>query len=82
MLYTVDASLVSFKAWSGAEHTLHTLTIDQIGDIEDILSDVWSDSIPTATDINDFLWFERDTIAEWLGFTDWEELEEYNDSQA
>lgn len=28
-----------------------------------------------ATDVNDFFWFENDTIADWLGFSDWEELE-------
>ena len=29
----------------------------------------WSD-----TAINDFLWFETDTIAEWLGYEDWDDL--------
>ena len=34
----------------------------------------WSD-----TAINDLLWFERDNIAEWLGFSDWDELENGKD---
>ena len=29
---------------------------------------------PTETDINDFFWFERDTIADLLGYSDWEAL--------
>jgi len=30
----------------------------------------WSDG-----DINNFLWFERDTIAQHLGYSDWDEYE-------
>ena len=30
---------------------------------------------PTDTDINDFLWFERDQIAEYLGYEDWDDYE-------
>lgn len=29
---------------------------------------------PTETDINDFFWFETDTIADLLGYSDWEAL--------
>ena len=25
-------------------------------------------------ELNDFFWFERDTIAEWLGYEDYDEL--------
>ena len=34
------------------------------------------DSLGTDTAINDFLWFERDFIAEHLGYKDWEAYEE------
>lgn len=33
------------------------------------------ESDTTDEDINDFLWFERDAIAEHLGYKDWEEYE-------
>lgn len=33
------------------------------------------DNPPTDTQINDFLWFERDFIAQHLGFSDWEHLD-------
>ena len=32
--------------------------------------------LPTDTQINDLLWFERDAIAEHLGYKDWEAYEE------
>ena len=34
------------------------------------MQDVYCDSIPTETDINDFLWFETDFIIEYLGLTE------------
>ena len=44
-----------------------------------MLEDVYCDELPTDTEINDFFWFERDTIAEWLGYEDWEDLENNRD---
>jgi hypothetical protein len=37
--------------------------------IEEIFGGECSD-----TELNDFFWFERDTIAEWLGYEDYDEL--------
>jgi len=41
--------------------------------VEDFIGQCFTD--PTDTDINDFLWFERDQIAEYLGYKDWDEFE-------
>ena len=55
---------------------MNELTPDEIDTIEGYIEELsecgemWND-----TEINDFLWFERDTIAEYLGFEDWEDLE-------
>lgn len=78
MKYVVEESLDNFEAWSGGNDTLETLR--EKGDvdiveclIEELASmseEGWSD-----TNINDFLWFERDTIAQHLGYSDWEEYE-------
>lgn len=38
-----------------------------------MLEDVFLDSM-SLTDLNDFFWFERDTIAEWLGVQAYEDL--------
>jgi hypothetical protein len=76
MEYKVETSLEDFQAWSGGKDTLETLI--EKGDceqLESIMEDMWGEKIPTETDINDFLWFERDTIAEWLGYRDWDAYE-------
>lgn len=76
-----EISLENFEAWSGAVDTMNTLrnleaeTGDNIFDnLESMIEDVMGDDM-SETGLNDFLWFENDTIAEWLGFNDWEELE-------
>ena len=43
--------------------------------VEAILNDIFVDGAPTDTEINDTLWFSRDEIAEWCGFSSWEALE-------
>jgi hypothetical protein len=45
-------------------------------ELEAMLEDTY-DGWLTDCQLNDFFWFDRDTIAEWLGFQDWKELEEY-----
>jgi hypothetical protein len=46
---------------------------EQLDQIEGILEDIYPDGI-TNTQLNDLFWFEPDTLAEWLGFEDWEDL--------
>lgn len=77
MKYYVEDSLDNFEAWSGGKDTLDTLR--EKGDVDSVeclieelqmCDEPWSD-----TNINDFLWFERDTIAQHLGYSDWDEYE-------
>ena len=78
MRYYVEDSLDNFEAWSGGKDTLETLI--EKGDVDSVeclieelasmSEEGWSD-----TNINDFLWFERDSIAQHLGYSDWEEYE-------
>ena len=76
MTYTVETSLADFPAWSGAVHTLDVLIEKDLCDtVENILNDIYADEAPTDTEINDTLWFSRDEIAEWCGFSSWEALE-------
>ena len=76
MTYTVETSLADFPAWSGAVHTLDVLIEKDLCDtVEAVLNDIYVDDTPTDTDINDTLWFSRDEIAEWCGFSSWEALE-------
>lgn len=70
-----EMSFESFEAWSGAVDTLNTLKDKDLCDrLEAILEDLYPDGM-TDTELNDLLWFEEDAIAEWLGFRDWEDLE-------
>ena len=76
MTYTVETSLENFPAWSGGKDTLDVLIEKDLCDtVEAILNDIYVDGAPTDTEINDTLWFSRDEIAEWCGFSSWEALE-------
>lgn len=75
MKIIMDTSLENFEAWSGAVDTLNTLREKDLCDrLESMLDDLYPDGM-TDTELNDLLWFEEDAIAEWLGFRDWEDLE-------
>ena len=78
MEYKAETSLENFEAWSGGKDTLEVL-IDK-GDcdaVEELINESFADSaeLPTETTINDFLWFERDFIAQHLGYDDWDSYE-------
>ena len=78
-VYT-EQSLKDFEFWSGARDRAKYLTDDQFDTIEAILEDAYPDGM-TDTEINDFFWFEEDTIADWLGYNSFEELMEESDSE-
>lgn len=61
-----EMHLEDFRAWSGGADTLDTLIEHGLCDeLENILEDAFYDGM-TDTELNDFLWFERDTIWSWL----------------
>ena len=66
-------SYSDFEFWSGAKDTADELTADEIEEVFSILEDAYPEGM-TETELNDFFWFERDTIAEWLGYEDFEEM--------
>lgn len=69
----VEKSLRNFEFWRGAADTVKWLTYEEIDIIENILEDSYPDGMD-ETEINDLFWFEEDTIAEWLGYNDFEEI--------
>ena len=73
MKVTEDIDLRDFEFWSGARDNVKYLTDDELDTIQSILEDSYPDGM-SKTDINDFFWFDCDTIAEWLGYSDFEEL--------
>jgi hypothetical protein len=74
MKITSEISLENFEAWSGGADTMNELTAEELEQLESIIEDLYPDGMD-ETQLNDLLWFERDTIAEWLGYHDWEHLE-------
>ena len=68
-----EKSLKDFEFWSGAKDTVKYLTEDEINQIENILEDCFPEGM-SDTEINDFFWFEDDTIAEWLGYSSFEDI--------
>ena len=77
MLVTREINLHDFDTWAGANETKDELTYSDLDIIESYLIELYPNGM-SETEINDFLWFERDTIAEWLGFTDWDDLLDFN----
>ena len=76
MKYVVEESLDNFEAWSGGKDTLDTLREKgDVDSVEFLIEEAFFDETPNQTQVNDFLWFERDMIAEHLGYSDWEEYE-------
>ena len=73
MKIITETSLYDFEAWSGAKSTLANLDSGQCAQLESILEDEYPDGMEEGQ-LNDILWFERDWIAEMLGYEDWEDL--------
>lgn len=70
-----EESLRYFEFWSGAKENAKELSGEQLDNLEFILEDLYPDGID-ATTLNDLMWFEFDTIKEWLGIEDDDENED------
>ena len=80
MLVKKDFDIRS-DCWGGAKDRIESLPYELIDILESYLSDddFWGEDTPTDTQVNDFIWFDDDTYAEWLGFDDAEQLWKYCD---
>lgn len=57
--------------WSGAIDTLEDIqNANKENEFMDFLEMVFCDDVPTDTNVNDFIWFERDYIYENIGLTE------------
>lgn len=77
MKIIIGKSLENFDAWSGGKDTMDALSHSDLERLEQYIEELYPDGI-TDTQLNDFLWFERDTIAELLGYDSFSDLEEAN----
>ena len=79
-----EQSLADFKFWSGAETTAQRIWEEQgsegFDQLEAILEDLYPDGVD-ETDLNDLLWFDADTVYEWLGIEDEEEEDDEDDDE-
>lgn len=74
-----EVSLGDFGYWGGARATADHIE-EECGTkgwilLDAILTDMYPDGID-ATELNDLLWFEPDTVYEWLGIGDEEDEDE------
>ena len=79
MRYQIEDNIHNFPFWSGAKDTIAELTMDEMNSLEALIEEMFYDELPTDTEINDFVWFERDAIAQHLGYDDFDELMHRND---
>lgn len=70
MKYYVESSLTDFPFWGGGKYTADALSKDELEIIERLLEEMETEEGWSDTAINDFFWFERETIAEHLGYRD------------
>lgn len=67
MKITEDISLISFKAWGGADDNLAALTYENCNRLESIIEDIYPEGIDAAA-LNDILRFDFNWCAHSLGY--------------
>ena len=75
MTITYELDLNSFEAWSGAKDTLDRIQREgKCAELENILEELYPDGM-TGTELNDLLWFDSESVYEWLGIRSEEQIE-------
>jgi iron-sulfur cluster repair protein YtfE (RIC family) len=70
-----EIPLTEFEFWCGGKDTVEELTEEELNQIEEILEEIYPEGMD-ETEVNDFFWFERELIAEWLGYKNFDEIME------
>lgn len=68
-----EERLENFTFWSGACYLAEKLTSEEFDTIEELLEELYPDGME-KTQVNDFFWFDGDTIAQALGYEDEDDL--------
>ena len=72
-----DFYALADMVWSGARDTIADIqNANKEDEFMNFLEAVFCDEVPTDTEVNDFIWFERDYIYENIGLTEDGELPE------
>ena len=76
MTITYELDLNSFQAWSGAVDTLERIKREgKCAELENILEELYPDGM-TETELNDLLWFDSESVYEWLGIRSESQIKE------
>ena len=74
MTITYELDLNSFEAWSGAKDTLDRIQREgKCAELENILEELYPDGM-TETELNDLLWFDSESVYEWLDIRSEEQI--------
>jgi hypothetical protein len=77
MIVYSEISLADFKFWGGAVDTVEELTWDDYETLEFAIEEMCCDNgMISETELNDLIWFERDWVANVLGYNSFEDLME------
>lgn len=75
MTITYELDLNSFQAWSGAVDTLERIQREgKCAELENVLEELYPDGM-TKTELNDLLWFDSESVYEWIGIRSEEQIE-------
>lgn len=71
MKYSKEFDVNEFDFWGGAKDTIKVIKEHKMmGQLQDMLEEIFADKIPTATEINDTVWFDSDEIFSTLGINE------------
>ena len=75
MTITYELDLNSFQAWRGAKETHERIQREgKCAELENVLEELYPDGM-TETELNDLLWFESESVYEWLGIRSESQIE-------
>ena len=75
MTITYELDLNRFEAWSGAKKTLERIQCEgKCEELENVLEELYPDGM-TETELNDLLWFDSESVYEWLGIRSESQIE-------
>ena len=67
MQFTQEFNVDTFQFWSGAKDIIEDIKkAKKMDELQTLIEDYFADQTPTKTQVNDFVWFQRDFIFEQL----------------
>ena len=71
MIYSKEFSVDTFPWWSGAKDTIAEVKKHKkMDDLQQLIEEEFASKVPTATEVNDFVWLERSWILTQLDIDD------------